>query len=56
MDSDLRTEDIISRVKNELLKNKIKLWLQPYYHEENGVTNEEELSLQVSFHLEFNLG
>lgn len=48
MDSDLRTEDIMSRVKGELLKNKIKLWLQPYFNEEKGVTDEEELALQVS--------
>uniref|UniRef100_A0A1B6L3Y2 UBA domain-containing protein n=1 Tax=Graphocephala atropunctata TaxID=36148 RepID=A0A1B6L3Y2_9HEMI len=46
MNFDLRGEDILSQVKEQLNKNKIKLWLEPYYNQVDGISDQEELALQ----------
>lgn len=45
--NDLKSEDILSQVKDKLNKNNIKLWLEPYYCDNKGVGPNEEQALQV---------
>lgn len=46
MNPDLKTEDILKRVRAHLNNSNIKLWLNPYY-KEDGVGENEEKALQV---------
>lgn len=47
MSSNLRAEDVFSRVRDELNRDKIKLWLDPFYDEKDGVGINQKQALQV---------
>lgn len=51
MESDLKVENKVARLKEYLNAHKIKLWLEPYYDNVAGIGAEEEEALQVNiFH------
>lgn len=43
MSSDLKFENILSRVREQLNEDKIKLWLPPYLTESDNDDNQETL-------------
>lgn len=47
MESDLKVENIVARIKEYLNAHKIKLWLEPYYDNVAGIGAKEEEALQV---------
>lgn len=47
MNTDLKNEDILFRVRDQLNKSNIKLWLDPYYSDK-GVGSDEMVALQVT--------
>lgn len=48
MGSQLKTEDILMQIRSKLQNDNIKLWLEPYYYEGIG-SSEEELGVSFLF-------
>lgn len=51
MESDLKVENIVARIKEYLNAHKIKLWLEPYYDNVAGIGAKEEEALQVKINI-----
>lgn len=51
MESDLKVENIVARIKEYLNAHKIKLWLEPYYDNVAGIGLKEEEALQVKINI-----
>lgn len=47
MASQLKTEDVLLQIRSKLQSDDIKLWLEPYYYEGIG-PSDEELAVRIS--------
>lgn len=56
MESDLKVENLIARLKEYLNAHKIKLWLEPYFDNVVGIGAKEEEALQVIINIFHHLG